>query len=276
MLAPSSPAASARSPSHANVLTTWQQSMALLTHLWLPTLSVLGLSLSLAQTLESARIFVPGLLSLMAGVLLVYTCDRLLEVGRVAAPLRGFLWLSAAVSAMACVICAALWPARLFLVQGLLGIAAGLYVWLKHYAAAKTSIVAATWCIACSLLPIQQGGDAVPYYLVITPQALSIALMVAAGAIMCDYKDEVVDRAAHVWSLPLYLGHGRTVWLTSLLALMAALLAYWVRAWSLVATAALICMLGLRPSLLARPLLGPVLVDGVLALSGPFSWLMAS
>lgn len=245
----------------------------LLAHLFLPTLSTMGLAMAVAAPLPRVVWFAPGVVSLMAGVLLVYLGDRLWEPGRIGSDaLRRGLWTLAGVALVACIAAGLMAPARLLPIEFGLGFASLCYGLLKKYAVIKSLLVAACWWVACTQLPFDL-SDAPPesrFAILWQCQSLALFLLVGAGAIMCDYKDESSDRNVGVLSLPILIGARRTTWVTAAMCLSAAGLSALGGASVLVGVSILLMLLGTRIRFLTHPLHGPLAVDGVLAMTWPF------
>lgn len=242
--------------------------LVLLLHLWTPVLSTLALAYGYGTAASVSNVSPAGIAALTAGVVLVYTVDRLLESGRIAASLHRTLWVVSGIAVLTSLLAVILEP-MILPVQAALGLCSIAYLPLKRVPAAKTVLVAATWWIGCTLLPFHT-HDSVRAAAagLMHPAAVSIGLSVAAGAIMCDYKDLDSDRAAGVTSLPLLVGSGGAMVITSGFSALAAALAFRAGATVLVATAALMFVLGLMPRLLRLPLWGPLIVDAALAVPG--------
>lgn len=249
------------------------RAMGLLAHIWLPVLTTLSMARALCQVFPTAVVFPAGAWTLGLGVLSVYTADRLLEPGRLPVALSAPLWALCGLSCLSMVALAYLEPARLLPVDIALGSASLAYGRLKRSPVLKTLLVTATWWIGCTLLPFDLRGRArLEPLLLLHPAALGLSLSVAAGALLCDFKDAARDARAGVRSLPVLLGARRAQWVCAGLALSAVVACALAHAWALLCCAA--AMLVLTPNLawLERPLLGPLSVDGALALPGLWLW----
>lgn len=239
--------------------------------LWLPLLSMLGLSRAVAECFPAVHGSSVGTVALGCGVILVYTGERLVEPGRIAPPLQPWLWGVVALSIIGTLVCAALDPARLIPVDMLLGLCSVCYGLAKRIPVAKSVAVALAWSIGCILLPLEFSFAAGVRALA-SPAALGLGLCVAAGTIMCDYKDVGADRMAGVRSAPVLLGVRSTMLLTGACSLAAIVCAYMAGGAALGVCALSLLLLSPQVRLLSRPCLGPAIVDGALAVPG--LWLM--
>lgn len=150
-------------------------------------------------------------------------------------------------------------PTRLgppVLALGLIVIA---YPLASRVAAGKTVAVAACWTWGAASLPADN----------LEPPALVLAAvfaLVAAGAILCDLKDAEGDRAAGVRSLAVVLGARGARRVAGCLAVVGVATALASGAVLLAATGIALVAAAALPRVVGRSLVGPVVVDGALAL----------
>lgn len=244
-----------------------------LLHFWLPVLSVLGLAAAVAPSLGPVQSAPLGALVLACGVLVVYSGERLVEPGRVPRPLRGPLWAVVGAAVVIALWCTWQTPRRLLPVALLLGMLSVGYELAKRHPLAKTCSLTCAWWLGCTVLPFELSLESwQTWRLLCAPGPLSMALSVAAGAILCDHKDTNADQMTGVRSVPAVLGTDLTIFLTSLLSFGAVWLA--IQAGGTALCLCAFSMLTLSPlvRLVAQPLWGPLLVDAALAVPGLAMW----
>jgi 4-hydroxybenzoate polyprenyltransferase len=100
------------------------------------------------------------------------------------------------------------------------------------------------------------------------PIALPLLLLIAAGCLLCDLKDEESDRVSGVRSLPALVGGAATIRVAIALAVSAAALAWMEHRTGIVVSAAALGAAATVPALLASDAAGPLLVDVILTLPG--------
>lgn len=138
------------------------------------------------------------------------------------------------------------------------------YPWLGRVPLVKNLAVAGCWWWAGTMLVSADWSRAA------SPAALTLGLLVFVGAGLCDVKDVASDRrrgirsAVALWGV----GGGMAFFIAVLLLtggwlIGADLPVGWWLPWT-----GLLLLAG-RPAWLARPLVGAISVDAVLALSGP-------
>lgn len=242
-------------------------------HVLLPVASVASLVVVLQVTWRAA-LHGPGVVALLCGVVVVYTGERLLErhadLGR-----RLVRWLLS-LGALAALVLA--WqvlrhPALLLpVVVPLAGFSVA-YPALSRLPLAKELTVALCWTLGVVVLPF--ADEAPRWSLLGEPAAWAIFALVLAGTLLCDLKDEAVDRVRKVASAPVLIGDRWTRLLAAAAALDAVWLAWWGQAYALLLVSFLLTWLATQGELLRRPLWGPIVVDAVLAIPGPVAWLAA-
>jgi 4-hydroxybenzoate polyprenyltransferase len=147
------------------------------------------------------------------------------------------------------------------------------YPALSRLPFAKEVTVALCWTLGVVVLPF--ADEAPRWGLLMEPAAWAIFAVVLAGTLLCDLKDEVVDRVRQVASAPVLIGDRWTRLIAAAAALDAVWLAWWGQAYPLLLACFLLVWLATQPALLKRSLWGPIAVDAALALPGPVAWLAA-
>lgn len=243
-------------------------------HVLLPVASVASLVVVLQVTWRTA-LHSPGVIALLGGVVVVYTGDRLLErhaeLGRL---LVRWLLTLGALAALAVGWQVLLHPSLLLPVVLPLAALAVAYPALSRLPLAKELTVALCWTLGVAVLPF--ADEAPRWGLLAEPAAWAVFALVLAGTLLCDLKDELVDRERQVASAPVLLGDPWTRLIAAAAALDAVWLAWWGEAYALLLACFLLTWLATQPELLKRSLWGPITVDAVLAIPGPVAWLAAS
>lgn len=93
-------------------------------------------------------------------------------------------------------------------------------------------------------------------------------MLIASGCLLCDLKDEFVDRAAGVCIVPARLGGDAALRIAATLALAAAGLALIEHQTGIAVSAAALGAATASPALLVTESAGPLLVDVILTLPG--------
>jgi hypothetical protein len=210
-----------------------------------------------------------GLALLVSGILAAYSLDRVLDSSHVTPPvwLRTALRAAAALGVAASLVLLALMPLRTAFLVPVLGILVLAYPRLKALPLIKTVVVAAAWTWSVIALPFPDGSW-VGWRAWTEPVAVPLTLIIASGCLLCDLKDMRADRDASVPSLPVLVGkHGTIAWAIVLTASGAAFAFAEQRAGLLVGGLGLV-LAALRPNLLARDAVGPLLVDMILTIPG--------
>ncbi|MFW5844670.1 MAG: hypothetical protein ACOCXJ_00415 [Planctomycetota bacterium] len=212
-----------------------------------------------------------GLLVLLGGVLLVYGGDRL----RDPAPVLAALWLRAAWQRRLLVGLTGLgppvvllglwwswWPALVTL--GCAALLVGLWLPARRLPGAAELVVASAWALVCACLP-----TGLPPWVAVQalgPWIVLQLLLFTAGTILCGLKDRVHDRARGHRSLADLDDGGAAQRVAMALALSAGMLAWQLPFRGPVSVAGALLLLAQFPTVLRRPLLGPILVDTALCL----------
>ena len=239
----------------------------LLIHIWWPL--VMGLSLATVVGRATGRPWqAAGTAMLALGIVVTYSLDRLRDAPRAMTPQ---LWRAlAAVTAAAALATALLLPflpRETAVLVPLFGVVAALYPVLKRFTLGKTVVVPAIWTWGAIALPFNDGAW-FGWHWLFEPIALPLFLLLAAGCLLCDLKDEAADRHAGVHSLPASIGSPAAARVASALALAAATVA-WAEGRPAVTCGGLaLGVVAWWPALLATEIIGPLLVDVVLTIPG--------
>lgn len=133
------------------------------------------------------------------------------------------------------------------------------YHWLKRLPLLKTPLIGLAWVWACITLPYPDSRVSPTF-------ALSLFLLFAAGAVLCDLKDAEADRSHGTRTLPVLLGTRPACAIATGLAITGMVLPGYPK--ELIPTALLLALLAQFPKLLTKPAVGPMLVDAVYLLPG--------
>jgi 4-hydroxybenzoate polyprenyltransferase len=246
-------------------------SLLRLLHYWWPL--ALGWSLTVVVARATGRTPDPaGLATLLFGITAAYSLDRVVDPGggRTAGEagwLRPLLLVTASVSTLLCGLFATGLGAETAALVPALGVAAVLYPWLKRLPLTKTAALPVVWTWASIALPFNDGSW-LGWHAVRFPIALPLLLLIAAGCLLCDLKDEESDRVSGVRSLPALIGGAATIRVAIALAVSAAALAWMEHRTGIVVSAAALGAAATVPALLASDAAGPLLVDVILTLPG--------
>jgi 4-hydroxybenzoate polyprenyltransferase len=239
-----------------------------LLHYWWP----FALGWSLTVVVERATGETPhaiGRVALLSGILAAYSLDRVVDPA--AARMRPWmLWLLASggiVSAVTCATAAWRLPIQTAVLVPALGVVSLLYPRLKRAPITKTAVLPLIWTWACIALPFNDASW-FGWRAMLQPVAMPILLLIGAGCLLCDLKDEDGDRRSGVRSLPAMFGGTATVRAAAIVALTAAAVAMLEHRPGLVVSAAVLGMTTWTPKLLASEAAGPLLVDVILTLPG--------
>ena len=230
----------------------------------------LGWSISLVvQRATGQPLFFPGQLFLLLGITAAYTLDRLLDgpAAENGTFFRPLLAGSFAVSSVLGAGLTLLLPLQSLALVLLLGVSALGYRRWKRFPFAKAVGVPLAWTWAGMALPFP-AQSWFGWRSLQTPVALTLFLLLAAGCLLCDLKDEAADARAGIRSLPVMAGARWTVAIAVALAGGAMWRAGSAHRIGLVISGAALILLGLFPRLTARGALGALAVDAALALPG--------
>lgn len=235
---------------------------------WSPLL--VGWSATLVVQRATRRPVDPaGLAFLLMGICAAYSLDRVVDGG----PDPGRAWVRRTLIAtgMVAAFAGALLLVRLpmetaVIVPVLSGIAVG-YRSLKRLPLAKNVFVPLVWTWGAIALPFPDGSW-FGWRWVAEPVAAPLFLLLATGVLLCDLKDEPIDRSTGVSSVAVVYGGRTTAWIGVALALTTVIAAFAEHRAGLALSAAGLALMALRPRLLATDVIGPLVVDGLLSVPG--------
>jgi 4-hydroxybenzoate polyprenyltransferase len=170
-------------------------------------------------------------------------------------------------SAGACAVAAWRLPVQTASLIPALGAAALLYPRLKQFAVTKTVALPLIWTWAAIALPFNDDSW-LGWHALLLPVAPPLLLLIAAGCVLCDLKDEASDRLAGVRSVPVMFGKAAALHVAVALALASASLAVLQHRPGIVISAAALGTATTWPALLATDAAGPLLIDVILTLPG--------
>jgi 4-hydroxybenzoate polyprenyltransferase len=239
-----------------------------LLHYWWPI--ALGWSMTIVAGRATGRAVNPvGMVALLAGILAAYSFDRIFDASASSTPPwvnRALLVVGTAAAAV-CGGASCLLPLRTATLVPLLGTSALLYPRLKQQAVTKLVALPLVWTWASFALPFDDGSW-LGWRWVFVPASIPLTLLVAAGCVLCDLKDEERDRRAGVRSLPAIAGRSITLRAAIALAAAAGALAMAEHRTAVALTAAVLGLSTLTPEVLAVDNTGPLVVDVILTLPG--------
>jgi hypothetical protein len=228
---------------------------------WLGGPLAMGVSTVLVVSRATAWPLSPaGVTLFLAGVMTAYTFDRWIEC----APGRRPAWtlVAAIAGALVGLGAATALPAAKVGLAVALGVVGLGYRELKKLPLLKTAIIAVAWPVAAVSFSLAPGAPLERT----APVALALTALFAAGALLCDFKDIAADARAGVRTAPVLWGAGATAAVAAGLALLGVALALGMGRHGLVCAGLALAGLAMCPRVVSRPLLGPILVDGALAL----------
>jgi 4-hydroxybenzoate polyprenyltransferase len=239
-----------------------------LLHYWWPI--VLGWSMTMVAHRATGLPASPaGLVALLGGILSAYSLDRVVDAPRDRSQpwIGNLLWLTGIIGALVCAIAASLLPFKSAALVPLLGAGALCYSRLKRSAVTKLVLLPVVWTWASFALPFNDGSW-FGWRWITVPAATPLLLLVAAGCLLCDLKDEESDRQQGVRSLPAIGGRLLTLRIAIGLAAAAAALALAEHRTAVALSAGVLGLSTFTPGLLASDATGPLLVDVILTLPG--------
>lgn len=244
------------------------RSVLLLVHYWFPV--ALGWSVALViQHATGVPIAPAGIGLYLLCICAAYSLDRLLDNTGKNHP----TWLTAALwAALGLSTFVGLFLAPQLSIQSLSAVAVFAVVTLlyrkaKRFPFLKTALVAVVWIWAGVAFTFANPGWFAWRFWTLGA-SVPLVMLVAAGCILCDFKDLKFDDDGGVRSLPVMFGLRKTILVTSALLLLAALIAYREGRMGLVVSGAALIVLAQFPALLSLESVGPLLVDLALTLPG--------
>ncbi|MEO7190534.1 MAG: UbiA family prenyltransferase [Vicinamibacterales bacterium] len=239
-----------------------------LLHYWWPVM--MGASTALVVQRATARpVNGAGFALLLAGILAAYSLDRLLDEsdGTETTWLRWTLLAGAAIGVLASAILLAIVPLRVaILVPGLAVVVLG-YARLKSVPVLKTLLVSAAWTWSLIALPFGDGSW-FGWRAWMTPVAIPLTCLIASGCLLCDLKDVEQDRRRAVASLPVVVGEQGAIAVAVALAGVGALISLAERRPGLLVGGLAMGLAAMRPHVIARDVIGPLVVDVILTIPG--------
>lgn len=238
-----------------------------LLHFWFPV----ALGWSIAQVVHRATnvpLYSNGLMLFLSGIWAAYSLDRLAD----SPPnqprfLRVALFIGLFFSVILCAVSAAHLSVKTLSAVLVFSFLAVLYRRLKKYPLLKTLIVAMVWVWAGVALSVAN-DEWLGWQWWTISASLPLLLLIAAGCILCDFKDMKADEEQGVKSLPVLLGIQKTILIVTILASAAVAVALSQNRVGLAVSGAVMIGLAQYPSILATEDIGPLLVDFILTLPG--------
>jgi hypothetical protein len=243
------------------------RSVLQLLHVWWPV--ALGWSVAVVVQRATGRAWDPaGLGVLLIGIAAAYSLDRALDITPESSPTLKRLLLMVTLVAGALGLVLLPWvPLPSAAVVPLAGLLALSYRRLKRVLLAKTIGVPLVWTWCGMVLPAGDGSW-LGWRAMTEPVALPLFLLIAAGCLLCDVKDAARDRAAGVPSIPALVGVPAALRIATAVAVVALVAAIAAGRPGLACSAAVLCGVAFRPTLVATDVVGPLVVDLVLTLPG--------
>jgi len=232
---------------------------------WLPgPLAMCFSTILVVAKATGLPVSIPGATLFTAGVVTAYTWDRWVDCP--ASPRPVWCLLSAGCATLVG-LAAALWlPLTTVGVAMALGVVGLAYRSLKKIPLAKTMLIALAWAVAglgfsvATTPPLAAGLEI----------GAALFAVFAAGALLCDFKDIEADARGGVGTAQVLWGPVAAACLAAVLALLGVMVAAMLHRPGLACAGVVLAGLSLFPRLVSRPVLGPLLVDGALALPAVF------
>lgn len=244
------------------------KSILLLIHYWFPV--ALGWSIALViQRATGLPILPSGIYLYLLTIWAAYSLDRLLDRPKEVRPLwlTTSLWVGFMIATTFGAMLVVQLSFKTISVIALFSIITILYTKVKKIPFLKTVLVAIVWAWAGVALPFQnQHWFAWQFWTI--QASLPLVMLIAAGVILCDFKDLKSDCDAGVRTLPVMFGLRNTILGTSILLLVAALISYEQGRIGLMISSAALIGLAQFPAILSMDTIGPLLVDAALTIPG--------
>ena len=244
------------------------KSLLLLIHYWFPIMLGWSIAMVIHKATGSPILF-SGITLYLLGIWAAYSFDRLLDDPKRSRPgwLKAALLMGFVVSTGLGVVLALQFSLQTLSVLVVFSVITLSYRKTKRFPFLKTLLVAITWTWAGVALPFSNSNwFAWQFWTMRT--SLPLVLLIAAGCILCDLKDLKFDNADGVRSMPAVLGLRNTLFVTSAVLLVAALLSFEEGRMGLVASSVTLLFLARFPALLSLEAIGPLLVDVALTIPG--------
>lgn len=240
----------------------------LLIHYWFPV--ALGWSIALVIHQATGLPIVPsGMYLYLLTILAAYSLDRWLDRSDEirSSWLTNVLFAGFLISAVLGAFIALQLSVKTISVMVLFSIITILYRKVKKIPFLKAVLVAVVWAWAGVAVPFQnQNWFAWQFWTM--PPSLPLVILIAAGVILCDFKDLKLDGSNGIQSLPVMFGPRNTILFTTVLLLIAAGISYGQGRMGLVYSSAALIGLAQFPFILSLDAVGPLLVDAALTLPG--------
>jgi len=239
-----------------------------LLHYWWPV-AMGGSTAVVVQRATARPVDGAGLALLLCGILAAYSLDRVHDSRDLAHPgwLRRVLQIGAVVGIVASAVLLPLTPLRTALLVPVLGALVVAYPRVKSLPLLKTLVVSAAWTWSVIALPFHDASW-FGWRAWMTPVAIPLALIIASGCLLCDLKDVQSDRQKSVPSLPVLVSVHGTIVAAVMIAAMGAVVALAQQRTGLVVGGLALALAAMRPGVLARDVVGPLVVDGILTVPG--------
>jgi len=137
---------------------------------------------------------------------------------------------------------------------------------LKKIPLAKTLLIALAWAVAGVGFSV---APSPPLALGLEIRAALFAVF-AAGALLCDFKDIEADAQGGIGTAQVLWGPVVAAGLAAVLAMLGVVVSAALHRPGLACAGIVLAGLSLFPRVVSRPVLGPLLVDGALALPAVF------
>jgi len=204
-----------------------------------------------------------GVVLFASGVIAAYSLDHWMDYPARRSVLLPAIAGLATLAGLAAAVWLPGWKIALALALGVVSLA---YRKWKKWPLVKTLLVGGAWTIASMAFPI----DWNVHELLSIPFNIALFATFASNALLCDLKDSVADTRAGVRSAVVLWGQPVTTALAAMLALIGALAALVAQRPGLACAGLALGVLAAFPRWVARPILGPALVDCALVLPAIF------
>jgi 4-hydroxybenzoate polyprenyltransferase len=210
-----------------------------------------------------------GLTLCLSGILAAYSLDRILDGsnGLLTRWLRRALYIGAGAGLVTGSVMLTLMPLRTGMLVPVLGVLVLAYPRLKSLPLLKTVLVSGAWTWSLIALPFHDGSW-LGWRAWMAPVAIPLTFVIASGCLLCDLKDAQADRDASVPSLPVVMGVPGTIAVAVFLATISGAVSLAEHRIGLLVGGLGLGLAAMRPKLLARDVVGPLLVDVILTIPG--------
>lgn len=244
------------------------KSFLLLVHYWFPI--ALGWSIALVIQRATGLPFSPaGIQLYLLVICAAYSFDRLMDhTGKEhAAWLTATLWAGFLFSTALGLFLAFFLSIQTISALLVFSVITLFYRKAKRFPFLKTVLVAVVWTWAGVALPFAN-HEWFAWQFWTLDASLPLVMLIAAGCILCDFKDLKFDHEGGVRSLPVMFGLRKTILFTSMILFVAAFVAFQEGRMGIVVSSVALMFLARFPSLLSLEAIGPLLVDCALTIPG--------